>query len=47
MPMSELMKKTRTYWSNAGLSLAILIGLIVFKRFAVRVRIEVTEVQPT
>ena len=47
MLMSQLMKNTRTYWFNAGLSLAILIGLIVFKRFAVRVRIEVTEVQPT
>ena len=45
MFMLKLMKKTRTACVNAGFSMAILIGLILFKRFAVRVRIEVTEIQ--
>ena len=43
--MFNLMKKTRTACVNAGFSMAILIGLILFKRFAVRVRIEVTDIQ--
>ena len=43
--MVQLIKKTRSACVNAGFSMAILIGLILFKRFAVRVRIEVTEIQ--
>ena len=43
--MLNVMKKTRTACVNAGLAMAILIGLILFKRFAIRVRIEVTEIQ--
>ncbi len=39
------MKKTRSAFVNAGFAMAILIGLILFKRFAVRVRIEGTEIQ--
>ena len=43
--MLRLMKKTYTECFNAGLAIAILIGLMLFKRFAVRVRIEATEIQ--
>ena len=43
--MIKIMKKMRTALVNAGFSMAILIGLLLFKRFAVRVRIEVTEIQ--
>jgi len=43
--MLKLTKKIRTACFNAGFSMAILIGLILFKRFAVRVRIEATEIQ--
>ncbi len=43
--MFTFMKNTRTACVNAGLSLAILIGLILFKRFAIRVRIEIDEIQ--
>ena len=43
--MLKLIKNTRSACVNAGFSMAILIGLILFKRFAVRVRIEVTEIQ--
>ena len=46
MFMLKLMKKTRTACVNAGFSMAILFGLILFKRFAVRVRIEVAEIKP-
>ena len=31
-------KKMRVFCTNAGLSVAILIGLLVFRRFAVRQR---------
>lgn len=43
--MLTIMRKTRTACFNAGFSMAILIGLILFKRFAVRTRIEDTEIQ--
>ena len=43
--MIRLMKKTYTACFNAALAIAILIGLMLFKRFAVRVRIEATEIQ--
>ena len=43
--MLLFMKKTHTACANAGFTMAILIGLILFKRFAVRVRIEPTEIQ--
>ena len=43
--MLKLIKKTRSACVNAGFSMAILIGLILFTRFAVRVRIEVAEIQ--
>ena len=43
--MLMFMKKMRTACVNAGFSMAILIGLIVFKRFAVRVRIEASDIR--
>ena len=43
--MINLIQKMRTAFVNAGFSIAILIGLILFKRFAVRVHIEVSEIQ--
>ena len=43
--MFKIMRNIRIACFNAGLSMAILIGLILFKRFAVRTRIEDTEIQ--
>ena len=43
--MFKFMKKMRSACVNAGFTMAILIGLILFKRFAVRVRIDVTKIE--
>ena len=43
--MFYLLKKMRIAFVNAGFSMAVLIGLILFKRFAVRVHIEANEIQ--
>ena len=43
--MNNIMKKMRIACANAVFSMAILIGLILFKRFAVRVDMEVTEIK--
>ena len=43
--MFKFMKKMRSACVNASFTMAILIGLILFKRFAVRVRIDVTKIE--
>jgi hypothetical protein len=43
--MIVLTKKLRRFFVNAGLSLAILVGLMIFRRFAAKERMMITSRQ--